>query len=165
MMDQTGLGKVIFINGPSFSGKTYFAEKLLKYLLPFDLCVSVVNFERVYQKDKDYNSLKESFINIIESKRKNYNVILAESTIINYGAENFVVQLMPELDVHNNRFNKYKSIYGDFDSFRRIYYPTINEARKNYLKVYRNNCNNGITIENNDIDCYLEKIKQYVFNS
>jgi hypothetical protein len=166
-MDQIGLGKVIFVNGPSFSGKTYFINELLKLLYKLDnnLKISVINFESVYKKNISFYTLKSRFINAIELKRQSYDLVIAESTIINYGDNNFVIRLDPDHDIHNERFAIYKNEYGEFDSMRRIYYPTISLARTNFSNIYSSSCKNNIIIKNSFNNENLEEIKRYVFSS
>ena len=164
MMDQTDLGKVIFINGPSFGGKTHFINILLKSFNN-DVKFSVINFESVYEKNVDYTELKKRFIEAIESKRKKYDIVFAESTIINYGINNLTILLSPTYEVHTKRFIEYKKEYGEFDSNRRIYFPTIASARNHFNKIYNNYCKNYIVIVDDFNNEQIEEIKKYVFSS
>ena len=161
-MDQVDLGKVIFINGPSFGGKTHFINILLNSFKN-NINISVVNFESVYEKNIDYYELKKRFINVIESKRKAYDVVIAESTIINYGIDNFIILLSPSYEVHINRFNEYKKEYGEFDSNRRIYFPTLLAARDHFKKIYKSYCNNSIIIKDDFNNDQIEEIKKICF--
>lgn len=163
MMDQIDLGKLIFVNGPSFGGKTYFINTLLKSFT--NIKVSVVNFESVYERNIDYKELKKRFVNIIESKRKLYDLVIAESTIINYGVNNLLILLSPTYDIHISRFNEYKKEYGEFDSNRRIYFPTICSARNHFYNIYNSYCKNSIVIEDDFNNEQIEEIKRYVFSS
>lgn len=164
MMDQVDLGKLIFVNGPSFGGKTYLVNKLLG-LLCKDFKVSIVNFESVYEENTEYSELKRRFINVIEGKRKFYDVVIAESTIINYGIDNFLIILNPSYEIHINRFNEYKKEFGEFDSNRRIYFPTLGAARNHFNNIYNINCKNNILIEDNLNFVQIEEIKKYVSSS
>lgn len=162
MMDQIGLGKVISINGPSFSGKTYFIHSLLEYLYKQNILlnISVNSFELVYDLNLSYEKMIDNFNCLIEDKIKHNDVVIAESTVINI-KDSLTILLYPYEDMHIENYTDYMEQYGLYDSLRRSCAMTINKLRKSFVKNY-NKPKEYVLINDKDYSYAFERVIEYV---
>ena len=162
MMEAHKTGKVISINGPSFSGKTTFVNYLLKNLTSSlkNKKISVVSFESAYKKDFTYDMMLEFFKDNISEKLCVYDIILCESTVVVPFEDVFKVLIYPDETTHKDFMLSYMNRFGKYDTLRRGRYFDTNLIRKEFANLYNFN-NADMIVSSSDYESYLERIKQY----
>lgn len=164
MTAQTGVGDVIFINGPSLGGKTYFINSLMHYLMNIypTKSISIISFESVYRKGVSYSKLVDEFKCKINSKRNEFDIVIAESTIVNYNEDALLLLLLPDEQEHERRFKEYYKSFGEFDTMRRMQFDTVAKARKHFVDIYTVECKNLVHVKD-ELDNNIKRcIREYV---
>jgi hypothetical protein len=134
-MQKVQLGKIVFINGPPFSGKTYLVSQLLNDV---ENC-KVVNYERFW-KNGGYPLFYRAALDFATN---GHNVI-AESASTWFGSDevdkcpysfegvdNLHILVFPSREKHMHNFNRFKSFAGNAPTRQRIGPLDIDMWRKN----------------------------------
>jgi hypothetical protein len=161
MMDHLQRGKLICINGPSFTGKTYFIHRLIDYLrINFpSKSISSNSFELSYKKNQTYSHMLKNYREILNNKLLYYDIVISESTVINYDDSlNILVYLNEEL-IRSNFIN-YIKIFGGEDAIKRNRYFNVRKALDEFDNIY--DCKPSYIVRENDYTNAFKVIGDYV---
>lgn len=151
--------KVIYVNGPSFSGKTY----LISYLIGnIRESISLIFCEIIYSPIY-FKNHKDEFAKQIYSKLKDNNIVMAESVgyyglIENVSSLNIVCD--PSYELHIENYNNYLNSFGKEDAERRSGGISIMMMRKNYNAYYPED--KVVVFNGYNKDYILEKVIEHV---
>lgn len=130
MMDQIEVGRIILVNGPSFSGKTYFISKLFDFIPD----CKIVNFER-YFKQGSYSGFYEEIYKLYKSG----HVVIGESVNNYYGHSSFPdyfnnvsmlnIAVLPSYKDHLKNYNRFLSMFGSSMTRKRAGYQDVSGLR------------------------------------
>lgn len=113
-MQKVSSGKVVFVNGPSFGGKTFLISQLIQDL-PF---IQNVNFELIYKKHSKRLIAYNEFYETVHTKSLNGPVIAESvddmSPFTKHGImiSPLIIHVVPEIKTYLERIRKYTEIFG-----------------------------------------------------
>lgn len=166
MMAVKNHGKLIIINGPSFSGKTYLSNKITSSLLFNDFVVSNISYECVYNVNVKLQQQQLDYMNLLDSKINGCDVLITESTINKYGFDKYkslIILCLPDLESHIKFYNDYKCQYGSYDAIRRSYWNDVSKMRDEFNKVYKYQTSDFLIFKSNDdYDLIMQEVMKYV---
>lgn len=143
------MSSLISINGPSFSGKTYFSNILTSYLMKYiGLTISNVSFESVYDNKKSFGEMLLSFRELVQRKLDKFDIVIAESTIVTFHNthNNLHYICWPDLSHHIENYNKYKLEFGAYDAVRRSHWDDVDKMRKDFKSLFKYNIDTDIIV-------------------
>lgn len=163
MLDTSKVGKVIFISGPPFSGKTYLISLITNHFENF----KVVNYELYYRSGYGY---KEFYKHIKDLSDVGYNVI--GESVNNYVNKNkdhkwcpykFKTHLNILISIfskqHRRNFNKFADTFGWKQARERASYKELSDLRKSNITP-----DEFIIYDGKNSNEILKVIKDYVDN-
>jgi archaellum biogenesis ATPase FlaH len=157
-------GKIICINGPSFSGKTFLSNRIMNHIFNnTSLTVSNVSFEMVWKQGMNYNDMVRYYYDLISSKLELFNIVMCESTITRLSPA-FHIICMPSLEQHKKNYDEYKKNFGVYDAIRRSYHDDTVKLRNDFNKRYKHNGVGIIDMTDESISECLQEVLNYVSN-
>jgi hypothetical protein len=162
------LGKLIVLNGPSFSGKTHLNTELTS-ILSEEYNVSNVSFEMVYKQDDTYAQMLCNFAELVYQKRRTYDMVLAESTVVQFGTNILHIICLPSFEWHIKYFLHWEKEFGTYDAIKRLGSFNPNDSIEKNLKTIRDNflinykfTSDRIFIASNGFNLYLlDAVRHY----
>lgn len=165
-MPRDRSGKIIFVNGPSFAGKTRFVMTLINEFPE----IKTVTFESFYKSKWTVAERMIRFYEEIRNKSNAGQLVVAES-VRYHGCypyqphifKSFInVLVLPSSEVHQKRYDEYVEKFGERQGQVRIGWPTLTESRSRFMKSYMPE--HSVCYDGTNLDGVLGEIKQYVGN-
>jgi uridine kinase len=148
--------KIIYLNGPSFTGKSWLHNKLSIYLTTKNIKYSNVCFEQYF---RTYNA-ELSFYNGIE-QRAEKNLVLAESVQYNQFDPTHSMNIVcwPTVEAHQKNMDSCVSTFGKQYVDGRVFGYSVGRIRQLFKRDYIKNENSIIFNGGNLQEIYDAVIK------
>ena len=150
--------KIIYINGPSFSGKSWLNYRITEFLSHINIHFKNVCFEQCYKMQNPENY----FYKIIEEKSDLNSVVIAESVQSNQHRKDSAIAIscFPSYEKHLDNYfaciNKFGKEYVD----SRVFGYSIGKIRNAFNRDYKV-INNSYTFNGKNLDDILKVVKYY----
>lgn len=149
--------KIIYINGPSFTGKSWLHNKISCYFAKNNIKFSNICFEQYF---RSYNA-ELSFYNAIEQKAED-SVVIAESVQFNQFDPDHALNIIcfPTIEDHLRNRTACANTFGEDYADSRVFGYTIGRIRQLFKRDYKHNPNE-LTYDRTNLDDILSKARKY----
>ena len=159
--------RLISIEGPSFSGKTFINTKIVLRLINninFSLKLSNINFEQVFNRLKNFETSKIHFHNLINEKLSKSDIVISECVELLDFEYNDTMTILccPSLEKIELNYLEYLKSYGNKGLDKRVFTDVqymAYEFDKNYIDKP-----NTIVYNGSNTEYILEEVEKYVGN-